>query len=166
MKKMMNLVAALVCATILVGCGDKKSSEGASSEKEASSQTTSPQAKHEEIVKGLCSVVQSGKTREEADKFWNENVDSSFQELVKRRKEKENSKAYKKALGAMAKSKESVKTKVVKTFEEKGVVMASAIEATCADATLYFVVGKAGKDKPDKILYITSNKEEALSGGR
>ena len=166
MKKMMNLVAALVCATILVGCGDKKSSEGGSSEKETSSQAASPQAKHEEIVKGLFSVGKSGKTREELDKFWNEKVDSSFQELVKRRKEKENSSAYKKALGAMIKSKESVKTKVIKTFEENGTAMASAIEATCADTTLYFVVGKTGKDKPDKLLYITSNKEEALSGGR
>ena len=160
MKKMMNLVAALVCATILVGCGDKKTSEGGSAEKEVT-----PQSTHEKLVKDLFSAAKSGK-HEESDKFWNENVDSHFQEQVKRQSAKESSKTYKKALGAMVKSKEAVTTKVIKTFDDNGTVMASAIEATCAGTTLYFVVGKSGKDKPDKILGITSNKEEALSGGR
>ena len=154
----MNLVAALVCATILVGCGDKKESGGGSSETEAAT----PQAKHEKLVKDLCSIVKT----EKADKFWKENVAQQFQDLCKKRSEKINSSEYKKALGAMAKSKESVTTKVIKTFEEKGTVMASAIEATCGDTTLYFVVGKAGKDKPDQILGITSSKEKALAGGQ
>ena len=158
----MNLVAALVCATILVGCGDKKESGGGSSETEA----TPPQAKHEKLVKDVCSIVKTEKDRKVAEKFWKENVAQQFQDLCEKRSEIINSSEYKKAFKAMAKSKESVTTKVIKTFEEKGIVMASAIEATCGDATLYFVVGKAGKDKPDQILGITSSKEKALAGGQ
>ena len=164
MKKLMIFAIALSCATVFVGCGDK--AKMGTEENSASKTVESPQSKHEKIVKDLCALLQTEKKREVMDKFWEENVDSHFQDMIKRGSEKENSKAFKKAFGKMAKSKEPVTTKVVKTFEENGTVMGSAIEAQCADTTLYFIVGKAGKDKADKILGITSNKEEALAGGR
>ena len=143
---MIKLVMALSCAVMLVGCGGS-------------------QSKHEKIVKEVYSIIQTG-NNQAADKFWKENVSQQFQDVCSRRPEKINSSEFKKAFGIIAKSKDKVALKVIKSFEKDGIVMASAIEAQCAGTTLYFVVGKEDKDRPDQILGITSDKDMAMSCGQ
>ena len=138
---------ALSCALMLVGCG-------------------SSQTEHEKIVKELYSIIQKGEDRAAQEKFWEENVSRQFQDVCARRSEKINSMEFKKAFGTIAKSKDPLTLKVIKSFEDDGVVMASAIEAQCAGTTLYFIVGKEEKDRQDQILGITSNKDMALAGGQ
>ena len=154
MKKIMTLSVALVCATIFVGCGKSSDKESGSGQSSGSSDTAQENV-HEKLIKDCYAVIQSGDD-EKAKKFGKEKFDPNF---LKRAYDEKAEKVFKTVSG----SKEIVKTRVLKTFEENG-GKASVIEATCAGTTLYFVVG-AEKGKDVKILGYTVDKDEAMGGG-
>ena len=157
MKKFVMLSAALVCATIFVGCG-KSSDKGSGSGQSSGSGDTVQENAHEKLIKDCYAVIQSG-DGEKAKKFGKEKFDPNF---LKRAYDEKAEKAEK-VIKTVSGSKEIVKTRVLKTFEENG-GKASVVEATCAGTTLYFVVG-AEKGKDVKILGYTVDKDEAMGGG-
>ena len=117
MKKLMFGCVALVCATILTGCGNS----------------------HEKMVKELYAAVQSGDAKK-AEKTAMEHFAPGLDDMLKYNKD------TKKVFRSISESKESVKTETIKTFEEDG-GKASVISAKCDGTTLYFVVGgEKGKD--------------------
>ena len=141
MRKLFALGLTLAIAATLIGC--KKKGEGKSDSSDNDGGNS-----REKIVQNFCEAFRS------CDASVLFDIDSM----------KANAKF---AVGSvltplmeMAKSKEPVKTKVLKSVTVEG-VSASIIEVTCKDSdTLYFFVGykKDGKEEKDKIMHITADK--------
>ena len=151
MKKLIALGMTLALAATLVGCGKKN--EGSSDGDGGNSR--------EKIVKNFCEAFRS------CDSGVLFEIGLFMKDEIKFADGGTREKNFLAPLVEMAKSKEPVKTKVLKSATIKK-VSASIIEATCNDSdldvnTLYFFVGhkktKDGKEGGDKIMGITADKK-------
>ena len=132
MRKLIMVAVVLACATVITGCGNP----------------------HEKMVNDMYSSLQSG-DRDKADKFFKENVDSKLADGLRH-----NRKTKKVFVALMeSKEKEPVKTEILNAMNGDAASV-SLISGKCDGTTLYFAVGaKRGTD--NKILLITTEKEEA-----
>ena len=116
MKKLMMVCVALVCATVLTGCGNP----------------------HEKVVKEMYLAVSSG-DNDEMKKFAEANFAPGLEDVLKYNKD--TNKVFQK----LSESEGFAKTEVLKTFKKDGYKF-SVISARCEGTTLYCVVGgKDGK---------------------
>jgi len=159
MKVRMMAGFALVCVAVLAGCGKSESSSGGDAGN--SHERGDSGRGRERMVRELYAVVQSG-DREEEKKFAEDNFAPGFGEKLRFQKY-DGAKEVKKAFGKISKCKEVVETQIMKTKAEPGGGEVSVIEAKCDDTTLYFVVG-CEKGDADKIMFITTDRNEAMNG--
>ena len=159
MKVRMVIGLVLACVVMLTGCG--KSESGSGGDSGNSHERIDSGRGREKMVQKLYAVIQSG-DRDAERRFAEDNLAPGFGEKL-RYKEYAGAKDVKKTFGKIAKSKETVETKVMKTKTESGGGEVSIIEAKCDDTTLYFVVG-CEKGDADKIMFITTDRNEAMNG--
>jgi len=159
MKVRMVIGLVLACVVMLTGCG--KSESGSGGDSGNSHERIDSGRGREKMVQKLYAVIQSG-DRDAERKFAEDNFAPGFGEKL-RYKEYAGAKDVKKTFGKIAKSKETVETKVMKTKTESGGGEVSIIEAKCDDTTLYFVVG-CEKGEADKIMFITADRNVAMRG--
>lgn len=134
MRILIMVGVALVCATVITGCGGG--------------------GQHEKIVRELYVALQSGDFGK-IDKFAKENFQEGLDDILKENRR------LKKNIRAISESNAAVKTKTIKELEDD-LAKGAIVEAECDGITLYFMIVNE-KGKSDKIAFITDDLSSLIS---